>query len=89
MDVDDDERQLEADRQTQSLRLQVDAGPARGGDTELAGEHATDRGADLGDFVFGLQSADPEVLVPGELVEDVGGGGDRVRRVQERQSALL
>ena len=46
------------------LRLQVDAGPARRGDAEVAGERGADRDADRGDLVLGLQRAHAEVLVP-------------------------
>src|SRR6202034_2498653 len=46
-------------------------------------------GADAGDLVLGLQSANPEVLVLGELMEDVGGGGDGVAPEEQRQLGQL
>ena len=86
--VDEHERQLHADREPERLGLEVDAGTARGGDAELAGERAADRDADRGDLVLGLHRAHAEVLVLRQLVEDVGRGRDRVRRVQDRQLAI-
>ena len=85
----DDQRQLEADREAERLRLEVDAGTARGGDAELAGERGADRDRGGGDLVLGLQRAHAEVLVLRQLVEDVGRRRDRVRRVEDRQLGLL
>ena len=84
-----EQRQLEADREAEALGLEVDAGPAGRGDRELAGERGTDRDADGGDLVLGLQRAHAEVLVPRQLVQDVGRGRDRVRRVEQREARLL
>ena len=64
--------------------LRSTPGPARGGDAEVPGERSTDRDADRGDLVLGLQRAHAEVLVRGELVQDVGRRRDRVRRVEHR-----
>ena len=60
-------------------------GPAGGGDAEGAAEGGAEGGADAGDLVLGLEGADAEVLVLGELVEDVGGRGDRVGAEEQRQ----
>ena len=87
--VDDHQRQLEADGETQRLRLEVEAGTTRGGDAELARERGADGDRGGRDLVFGLQRADPEVLVLRELVQDVGRRCDRVRRVEDRQVGLL
>ena len=87
--VDEHHRQLEADREPDRLRLEVDAGTARAGDREAAGERGADRGARGGDLVFGLQRLHAEVLQLRQLVQDVGRGRDRVRRVEQRQLRLL
>ena len=52
-------------------------GPAGGGDAERPAEGGADGGADAGDLVLGLEGADAEVLVLGQLVQDVGGRRDR------------
>ncbi len=44
---------------------------------------------DAGDLVLGLHRAHAEVLVLGELVEDVGGRRDRVRPEKEREMGLV
>ena len=53
------------------------------------GDGAAVRGAeghaDGRDLVLGLQRRDAEALEPAEGVQDVGGGGDRVRAEHERQ----
>ena len=62
-------------------------GDARAG----AGRHAhraavarADGRADGRDLVLGLEGLDAEVLVAGQLMEDVAGRGDRVRAVEQR-----
>ncbi len=87
--VDHHERELEADREAERLRLQVEARAAGGGDPELAGERGADRNRGGRDLVLRLQRADAEVLVLRQLVEDVGRRGDRVGGVQDRQARLL
>ena len=72
LDVDDEQRQLEADGQAHRLGLQRHARAARGGDAEVAAVGRADGGADAGDLVLGLQRAHAEVLVLRQLVEDVG-----------------
>ena len=66
-----------------------DAGTAGGGDAEVAGERRAERHADCGDLVFGLHGADAEVLVLGQLVEDVAGRRDRVAAEEHRQLGQL
>ena len=78
LDVDDQQRQLEADGQAHGLRLEVDARPRGGGDPEGPAEGGAEGGADAGDLVLGLEGPHPELLVLGQLVEDVRGRGDRV-----------
>ena len=87
--VDQEQRELEAHRETEALALEVDAGTARRGDTELARERGADGDADRRDLVFRLQRAHAEVLVARQLVEDVGRRRDRVRRVEDRQVRVL
>ena len=84
LDVDQDERQLDHDREPEGLALQRDAGAGGAGDPERAAVRRADRRADRRDLVLRLEGLDPEVLVAGELVEDVRGRGDRVRPVEER-----
>ena len=86
LDVDDQQRQLEADGQADRLGLEVDARAAGGGDAEVAAEGGAEGGADAGDLVLGLQGAHAEVLVLGQLVEDVGRRRDRVDAEEQRQA---
>ena len=55
----------------------------------MPGEGRTERHPDRGDLVFGLHGADAEMLVLGQLVEDVAGRGDRVRTERDRQCCQL
>jgi hypothetical protein len=48
-------------------------------------ERRADGGGDAGDLVLGLERADAEVLVLRELVQDVGGRGDRVAAEEQRR----
>ena len=84
LDVDDQERQLEADGQAHGLRLEVDARARRGGHPQRAAEGRAQGGADAGDLVLGLEGPHPELLVLGQLVEDVRGRGDRVGAEEQR-----
>src|SRR4029079_6565578 len=88
LDVEDDERQLERDGQADRLLLQHDTRPARGGDPERAAERRAQRSTGSGNLVFGLERANAEVLVAGELLEDPRGRRDRVRTEKERQLRL-
>ena len=63
-------------------------GTRRGGHAERAGEGRADGRADAGDLVLGLERGDAERLVLAELVEDVGGRGDRVGAEEDRQPGL-
>ena len=78
LDVDDEHRQLDGDGQRDRLGLQHHARAAGRGDAEVAGEGRTEGHAGGGDLVLGLHGADAEVLVLGQLVEDVRGRRDRV-----------
>ena len=89
LDVDDEQRQLEADGQADGLALERDARAAGGGDAEVAAEGGAEGRADGGDLVFGLEGAHAEVLVLGQLVEDVGRRRDRVAAEEERQAGQL
>ena len=89
LDVDDQQRQLEAHRQPHRLRLEGHAGTAGGGDGEVPAVGGADGRADAGDLVLGLQGAHAEALVLRQLVEDVGRGGDRVRAEEQRQVGEL
>ena len=87
--VDHDERELEGHRETHRLRLQDDARPRRGGHAECAPERSSESSARRRDLVFGLERADAELLQRGELLEDVGRGGDRVRAEEQRKPREL
>ena len=89
LDVDDQQRQLEADGEAHRLALEGDAGTAGGGARQVPAEGGAQGGADAGDLVFGLEGADAEVLVLRQLVEDVGRRRDRVAAEEQRQLRLL
>ena len=89
LDVDDQQRQLEANGQAYRLGLQVDARAAGGGDAEGARVRGAEGRADAGDLVLGLEGADAEVLVLGELVQDVGRRRDRVTAEEKRKFGQL
>jgi len=57
-------------------------------DAQGAAEGGADRGADAGDLVLGLEGRDTEALVLAQLVQDVGGRGDRVGAQEDRQPGL-
>jgi hypothetical protein len=69
------------------LLLQVHAGPARGGDGEVAPERRPERHVRRGDLVLGLHGSHAEALVARELVEELGSGRDRVAGEKQRQPA--
>ena len=54
----------------------------------MAGERRADGGTDAGDLVLGLERRDAEGLVLRQLVEDVGGRGDRVGAEEQRETGL-
>ena len=89
LDVEDQQRQLERDREPDRLLLQDDSRAGRSADAERAAEARAERRADRGDLVLGLEGANAEVLVPRELLEDRRRGRDRVRAEEERQAAQL
>ena len=88
LDVEDQERQLERDREADGLGLQHDRA-GRGGDAERAAEGRADRGADCRDLVLGLERDDAELLAPRELLEDRRRRSDGVRAEEERQAGEL
>ena len=73
--VDDDQRQLGGDGQADGLGLQRHAGAGGGGDAERPAERRAQRRADARDLVLGLEGADAEPLVLGQLVQDVARPG--------------
>ena len=89
LDVDDQQRQLDGDGQRDRLALQHHAGAAGRGDAEVAGEGGAEGHAARRDLVLGLHGADAEVLVLGQLVEDVGRRRDRVRAERDGQLGQL
>ena len=76
--VDDDQRKFGHHGQPDRLRLQRDARTRGAGDAERATVGRADRRTDAGDLVLGLERHHVEVLVLGQLVQDVRGGGDRI-----------
>ncbi len=86
--VDDHQRQLGHHGQAHGLGLQRDAGAGGGGHAQRAAVGGADGRADAGDLVLGLEGQDVEVLVLGQLVQDVRGRGDRVRAQVQRQVRL-
>ena len=88
LDVADHQRQLGHHGQTDGLGLQRDARTGGGGDAQMAGEAGAEGRADAGDLVLGLERGDPEPLVLAQLVQHVGGRGDRVGTQEHRQVGL-
>ena len=76
--VDDEQRQLHHHAEADGLGLERDAGTRRAGDAERAAVGRAERGADARDLVLGLEGQDVEVLVLGQLVQDVRCRRDRV-----------
>ena len=89
LDVADDQRQLDRYGQADGLGLQQNARSGGGGDAQRAAERSAERRADRGDLVLGLERADPETLVLGQLVQDVRGRRDRVGAEEQRQAGQL
>ena len=76
LDVDDDQRQLQARRPGRSSRdLRAMPGPEVVVTPSAPPKDGADGGADAGDLVLGLEGADAEVLVLGQLVQDVARPG--------------
>ena len=89
LDVADDQRQLGHHAPAPMVSaLSATPGPGGGGHPELAGEAGAERGADAGDLVLGLEGGHPEPLVLAQLVQHVGGRGDRVGAQEQRQPGL-
>ena len=86
--VDDHQRQLQRHREGDRLGLQVHPRAAGRGHPELAAEGGAERHVGGGDLVLGLDGADAEAVVAGEVVQQFGGGGDRIGREEELQPAL-
>ncbi len=80
--IDHDERKLGHQGQADGLALEGEARPAGSRERQAAGERGTDGNADTGDLVLGLERLHPEVLVSGQLMQDVRGGCDRVGAVE-------
>ena len=62
-------------------------GAAGRGDPEVAGEGGAERHVGGGDLVLGLDRADAEAVVAGEVVQQLGGGGDRIAGEEQLQAA--
>ncbi len=88
LDVDDDERELGHHREADRLRLERHTGAGGGGHAEVTDVGRPDGGTDAGDLVLGLERRDAEGLVLRQLVEDVGGRGDRVGAEEQREAGL-
>ena len=88
LDVADHQRQLGHHRQADGLGLQRDTRTRGGGHAQVTGEAGAQRGADAGDLVLGLEGGDAEPLVLAQLVQHVGGRGDRVGAQEHRQVGL-
>ena len=61
-------------------------GPGGASDGQASGEGGADSAPDPGDLVLGLEGAHVEVLVTGQLVEDVRCRGDRIGPVEEGET---
>ena len=89
LDIHHQQGQLQADGQTDGFAFEGEAGAGCGGDADVSAVGCADGCAHRGDFVFGLEGADAEVLALGEFVEHVGGGRDRIRTEEQRPLGLL
>ena len=89
LDVADDQRQFERHRQPDRLALERDSRPRGGRHRQRTAEGGAQRGPDTGDLVLGLECANAEALVLGQLVQDVAGRGDRVGAEEQRQPGAL
>ena len=83
------QRQLQRHGQAGGLAFQGDARTTGGGDAEVAGERRAERHAGRGNLVFCLHRAHAEVLVLGELVQDVAGGSDGITAEEHGQLRQL
>ena len=90
LDVADDQRQLDRHGQADGLGLQQHAGPGGGRSRPASRRRTAPRAAPTAaDLVLGLERADPEALVLGQLVQDVRGRRDRVGAEEQRQPGQL
>ncbi len=83
LDVDDDERELDRDREPDAFLLERHPRPGGRGRAEVAREGSADRRAHGRDLVLGLQGHHAEILVRRELLEDPRGRRDRVGAEEE------
>ncbi len=74
LDVDDEQRQLEGDREPDRLGLEIEPGSTRGRDAERAAEGRAEGRAHAGDLVLCLEGAHAEVLLLRQLVEQSDAG---------------
>ena len=84
LDVHDDDGQFGHNGQAHGFGFQRYARAAGGGSGDGAAERSADRSAHGRDLILGLEGDHTHVLLAGEFVEDVGGGGDRVRAQEHR-----
>ncbi len=89
LDVHDHHGQLQGDGEADGLGLEVQPRAAGSRDSEVAREGGPQGHVRRGDLVLGLERAHAEVLVAGQLVQDVRGGSDRVGAVEQRELRLL
>ncbi len=87
--VDDDHRQLHDHSEPERLGLQVHAGAAGAGHGEVSRERGAERDVRRGDLVLGLQRDDAEVLVPAQLVQELGRRRDRVAGIEQREPTAV
>ena len=89
LDVEDQRAAARASRRARPSRPSARCpGPAEVVTPSAPPNARAERGAHGGDLVLGLERADAEVLVAGELLEDRRRRRDRVRAEEERQPAL-
>ena len=80
----EDQGQLGDGGQAEGLSLQRHTRARCAGDRDGPGPAGTDGCADGRDLVFGLEGDDVVVLVLGQVMQDVAGGRDGVRALEER-----
>ena len=87
--IDDDERQLCHNRQTDGFGLEAQTGTAGRGTSEVTGESRTYSGAYTGYLVLRLHSHDVLVLAACQLMQDIGCRRDRIRTEEETFACFL
>ncbi len=86
LDVEDEQRKLHRDGETDRLRLEVQSGSRRNRYAETPGERSAQGGARRSDLVLTLHRLDAEGLVLRKVLKHVRGRRDRIARENQLQA---